>query len=81
MSTNNNNSIGFYTNEFVKSITPSTSWERYSITFKYKGVTGGEFVMLQANKTVTGNIKIAGIQLEDGLIMSDYKESKEDFKL
>ena len=81
MTTDTTNSIGFYTNEFVKTITPTTEWKRYSVTFKYKGNTGGEFVILQANKNVTGNIKIAGIQLEDGLIMSEYKESKEDFKV
>ena len=81
MTSDNNNTIGFYTNEFVKTIIPTTTWNRYSVTFKYKGETGGEFIILQANKAVTGTIKIAGIQLEDGFVMSEYKESKEDFKL
>ena len=39
MSTDNNNTIGFYTNEFVKTIIPTTTWNRYSVTFKYKGET------------------------------------------
>lgn len=81
ISTDASNTIGFYTNEFVKTIVPTTSWTRYSVTFKYKGETGGEYIILQANKAVTGDIKICGIQLEDGLIMSEYKESKEDFKV